>query len=121
MFQDGFTDALDTPLCPAVSTTLPETDHVFDGVGDGSVGEHLAADDPLPPQLAAQRLRNAPDTRQRASLDTVTAKLASATPTSDVACSQSPNHELSTFVFSPCMVSHRAPTETAEQEKPIAC
>src|SRR5215510_16288330 len=55
MFQDGFTDALDTPLCPAVSTTLPETDHVLDGVGDGSVGEPFDADDDPPPHAAVHR------------------------------------------------------------------
>ena len=83
MFHDGFTDAFDTPLCAAVSTTLPETDHVFDeGVGDGSVGEPLDADDDPPPHAAADRIAIEQDARRMDSLDTVTAELASATPTS---------------------------------------
>jgi hypothetical protein len=64
MFHDGLTEAFDTPLCPAVSTTLPETVHVFVGVGDGSVGEPFDADDP-PPHDAAHRIASAPDPRRR--------------------------------------------------------
>ena len=48
MFHDGLTDALETLLCAAVSTTVPETDHLFVGVGDGSVGEPLDPDAPPP-------------------------------------------------------------------------
>lgn len=84
MFHDGFTDTLETPLCDAVSTTLPEIDHVFDGVGDGSVGEPLDADDPLPPHAAAHSTASAPDASRKDCLDTVTTEIASSTPTREV-------------------------------------
>ena len=116
MFHDGFTDAFETPLCAAVSTTLPETDHVFDdGVGDGSVGEPLDADDP-PPHAVADRIANPVEARRTNNLDTVTVELASATPTSDRARSQSPDRKLSIGVFSPCTLSHRHQKETVEQK-----
>ncbi len=64
MFHDGLTDALETLLCAAVSTTVPETDHLFVGVGvgDGSVGEPLDADPP-PPHAATHRTINVVEAR----------------------------------------------------------
>jgi hypothetical protein len=97
MFHDGATEAFDTPLCAAVSTTLPEIDHEFDGVGEGSVGDPFDAEDP--PHAAAQSKATALDPRQKDSLDTVTVELASATPICDLAWSQSPIQKLSIGVF----------------------
>lgn len=71
MFHDGFTDALDTPLCAAVSTTLPDTDHAFEvGVGEGAVGEPFE-DDP-PPHEAAHTSVSARHQRPTDCLDTAT-------------------------------------------------
>jgi hypothetical protein len=119
MFHDGLTDAFETPLCAAVSTTLPDTDQVFDdGVGDGSVGEPLDDDDP-PPHAVAHRIANPLDARRTDSLDTVIAELAIATPTSDRARGESPDQKLSIGVFSPCTVSRPERVQTSEQENSV--
>jgi hypothetical protein len=48
--------APDTDWCPAVSTTLPAIDHLYDELLLGPVGVELPSDDELPPQAAVRRL-----------------------------------------------------------------
>jgi len=115
MFHDGWTDAFDTPWCPAVSTTLPETDHVLPDVGEGFVGDEPLDDDP-PPHAAAQAsaIAVAVDPRRRCILVTVTAEFASNTPTIALGVDECSRHDVSTDVLAPCTVSHTHSQQTAE-------
>ena len=112
MFHDGLTEALDTPWCPAVSTTLPETDHLFAGVGEGSVGE--APEEDPPPHADAQRIAAAAEARRRGNLRTVTGGMASTTPGMRARSMRWPIHKASSGFFTSWRDVAQGRAETAE-------